>query len=160
MFCARASVTVGLRWNYPDCLSDPGRGERFVDSHSRIVISRQRANESLIWSRIHSALRQHAEHVPRVPLGQGTFHAAHSHPTPTHLRQQEVQNTETAILWNLNVWVMESGLPGPSSPYHNDPRSPPCVRATAHMRSSARISTSRARSSRLCISFRARHTHA
>ena len=149
MFCARASVTVGLRWNYPDCLSDPGRGERSVDSHSRTVISRQRANESLIWSRIHSALRQHAEHVPRVPLGQGTPHAAPSHPTPTHLRQQEAQNTETAILLNWNLWVMESGVPGPSSPYHNNPRSPPCVRATVHMRSSARVSTSRAESSRL-----------
>ena len=84
-----------LRQNYPDCISDPGRGERFVDSHSRIVISRQRANESLIWSRVHSALRQHAE---RILLGQGTFRAAPSHSTPTHLRQQEAQNTETIIL--------------------------------------------------------------
>ena len=113
-----------LRRNSPDCIPDPGRGERSVDSHSRTVISRQRANESLIWSHIHSVLRQHAEHVPRVPLGQGTFHAAPSHPTPTHLRQQEAQNTETAILLNWNIWVMESGLPSPSSPYHNNPRSP------------------------------------
>ena len=36
LFCARSSVTV---WqSYPDCISDPGRGERSVDSHKCSLI--------------------------------------------------------------------------------------------------------------------------
>ena len=69
LFCGQGSVTDLVRQSYLDHIPDPGCGERSVDSHGCVVLPRQRADESLIWNRIHRALRQHAQHVPRVPLG-------------------------------------------------------------------------------------------
>ena len=93
-----------MRQSYLDRVSNPGRGEQSVESHNRIALSHQHPGELHIRNHLHRALRQRAQRIPRVSLGRGTSHTAHSHLTPTHLFQQEAQKTETAIF--RNVWVL------------------------------------------------------
>jgi hypothetical protein len=56
LLCTRGSVTDFVMQSYLDRVSDPGRGERSRDPHSRTVLSRQRADESLIWNYVYRAL--------------------------------------------------------------------------------------------------------
>jgi hypothetical protein len=55
--CARGSVTDFIRQSYLDRVPDPGHGERSLDPHSCTVLSRQRADESLIRNHIFSVLQ-------------------------------------------------------------------------------------------------------
>ena len=56
LLCARGLVTDFVRQSYPDRVPDPGSGEQSGDPHSYTVLSRQHADESLIWNYVYRAL--------------------------------------------------------------------------------------------------------
>ena len=116
--CFVLEVPSLLRQNYPDCISDPRRGERSVDSHSRIILSRQRSDGSLLQNHIYRVLRQHAQNVPRFPAGPKWVPPAHSHLTPTYLfvnRKRQRLKQSFPVTGTFGSSSL-SGLPGPSSP--------------------------------------------